>query len=125
MEVSSGYRPERYERENFEKMHADDGEGHAIARGSGRNSKLSLQDQLLLTLLRLRLGRMEKELVYQFGIDEATVSRIMKTWLNFMYQCIFRPSAFVARALQHDERTTDVHTRTQRSLIVAPNTSIA
>ena len=82
LEVSSGYRPERYGRENFEKMH---GEGHAIARGSGRKSKLSLQDQLLLTLMRLRLGRMEKELAYHFGIDEATVSRILKTWLNFLY----------------------------------------
>ena len=67
---------------NFEKMH---GEGHALAGGSGQKSKLSLQDQLLLTLMRLCLGRMGKELSYHFGIDEATVSRILKTRLNFLY----------------------------------------
>lgn len=59
--------------------------GRRIAKGSGRKSTLSLEDQLLITLMRLRLGRLENELAYLFGCDEATISRIFIKWLNFLY----------------------------------------
>ena len=59
--------------------------GRLIARGSGRKSTISPEDQLLITMMRLRLGRMENELAYQFGCTEATVSRIFTKWLNFLY----------------------------------------
>ena len=59
--------------------------GRLIARGSGRKSAISPEDQLLITMMRLRLGRMENELAYQFGCTEATVSRIFTKWLNFVY----------------------------------------
>ena len=49
---------------------------------SGHNVLLSLEDQLLLTLMRLRLGRMKQELTDQFGISRSAVSRCLITWVN-------------------------------------------
>ena len=42
----------------------------------------SLVDQLLRTLMRLRLGRMKQELVDQFGISRSAVSCCLITWVN-------------------------------------------
>ena len=47
-----------------------------------------MEDQLLVSLMCLRLGSMEKELSYHFGVDEATVSCILKKWFNFLYLCL-------------------------------------
>ena len=43
-------------------------EGRSRYPGAGRKPtpKFSLEDEILLTLMRLRLGRMEKDLAYQF-----------------------------------------------------------
>ena len=49
---------------------------------SSHNALLSLEDQLLLTLMRLRLGRMKQELADQFGISRSAVSRCLITWIN-------------------------------------------
>ena len=39
----------------------------------------------MLTMMRLRLGRFEQELAYQFGISISSVSRILHMWINFLY----------------------------------------
>ena len=39
----------------------------------------------MLTMMRLRLGRFEQELAYQFGISISSVSRILHMWRNFLY----------------------------------------
>ena len=42
-------------------------------------------EEFFLTMVRLRLGLMEQDLAYRFGISQPTVSRIVFTWINFMY----------------------------------------
>ena len=59
--------------------------GRLVCHGHGRRSKLSLEDQLLMTLMRLRLGRLEQDLAYEFGVHQTTVSRIFMKWINYMY----------------------------------------
>ena len=57
----------------------------------GRNRKCSLIDEFLIVLVRLRLGLFERDIGYRFGISQSTVSRILITWINFIYlqlQCI-------------------------------------
>ena len=60
-------------------------QGRLNCPGQGRPSVLTLEDELLMTLMRLRLGRMEQELAYVFGVDKSTVCRIFVKWINFMY----------------------------------------
>ncbi|XP_064462529.1 uncharacterized protein LOC135373224 [Ornithodoros turicata] len=50
-----------------------------------RRFVLSSEDQLLLTLMRLRLGLDGVDLTYRFGVSESTVSRIWITWVDFLY----------------------------------------
>ena len=61
------------------------GQGRKVAPGRGRKSALSLEDQLLVTLMRLRLGRLEQELAYMFNVDAGTISRVFNKWINFLY----------------------------------------
>jgi hypothetical protein len=51
----------------------------------GRPRSLSPIDEFFLTLVRLRLGLLEQDLAYRFGISQSTVSRIFTTWINFIY----------------------------------------
>ena len=51
----------------------------------GRFHKLTPVNEFFLTLCRLRLGLREQDLAYRFQISQTTVSRIVTTWVNFMY----------------------------------------
>ena len=52
---------------------------------SGQPHKLPPMEEFFLVLVRLRLGLMEQDLACRFGISQSTVSRIMITWINFLY----------------------------------------
>ncbi|CAN7981661.1 unnamed protein product [Ixodes pacificus] len=51
----------------------------------GRKRKLSTENELFLVLVRLRLGLFEADLAHRFFIAQSTVSRICKSWMNFLY----------------------------------------
>ena len=52
---------------------------------SGRPHILLPMEEFFLVLVRLRLGLMEQDIAYRFNISQSTVSRIIITWINFMY----------------------------------------
>ncbi|CAN7974768.1 unnamed protein product, partial [Ixodes persulcatus] len=52
---------------------------------SGRKRKLTMENELFLVLVRLRLGLFEHDLAHRFCIAHSTVSRICSSWINFMY----------------------------------------
>ena len=54
-------------------------------RGSGPHFALSLKDQLLVLLMRLRLNLLEWDLAFRFNVSEATISRMLNRWINFCY----------------------------------------
>jgi hypothetical protein len=58
---------------------------HFPQRKGGR-TKLSLQNQLLLTLMRLRLALLHQDLAFRFGVSLATVSVIVSTWVQLLYK---------------------------------------
>ena len=51
----------------------------------GHSCKLPLLEQFFLTLVKLRLGLLELDLAFRFGISQSTVSRIVGTWINLLY----------------------------------------
>ena len=51
----------------------------------GRKRLLSPLDEFFLVLVRLRLGLFEQDLAYRFAVSQSTVSRIINTWINFIY----------------------------------------
>ena len=44
----------------------------------------SLEDELLMTLMKLRLNLREEDLAFRFGVGQSTVSRVLSTWLPFL-----------------------------------------
>ena len=57
--------------------------GRVNMPGAGRKHRLSLEDEMLMTLVRLRLGRLEEDLPYEFDVSMSTVCRIFDKWINF------------------------------------------
>jgi len=50
--------------------------------------KLTPKNELLLTLMRLRLGLLNEDLADRFGISPATCSETFKTWISFLSMTI-------------------------------------
>ena len=67
------------------KSAAAEAAGRTNAPGARRKPILDLEDQLLVMMMRLRLGRQEKDLAYQFGVSMSCVSRITTMWLIFFW----------------------------------------
>ena len=56
-----------------------------IQETRGAPRMLSPLNEFFLVLCRIRLGLLEQDLAFRFGISQPTVSRICITWLNTMY----------------------------------------
>ena len=57
----------------------------ALSHKLGRHHILPPIEEFLLVLIRLRLGLLEQDIAYRFGLSQSTVSRIITTWINFLY----------------------------------------
>ncbi|KAK3921526.1 putative transposase for insertion sequence element IS702 [Frankliniella fusca] len=71
---------------------------------SSASKKLSIEDRLLMTLLRLRRGWDLDDIGLLFGVGESTASKIVYTWLQAMWFELKRlePAMFVSRHVQKD-----------------------
>ena len=52
-------------------------------------ASITLEDQLLLTLMKLRLNSKDLDLAHRFGISTATVSNICHTFVTALYELLF------------------------------------
>ena len=68
-------------------------------KARGPRHKLTPEDELLPTLIRLRLGLLHKDIAFRFGIAVSTVNDIVTTWIQFMYHQFnrLRSSMFPSR----------------------------
>ncbi|XP_068712765.1 uncharacterized protein [Montipora foliosa] len=51
----------------------------------GPDSKLTLEEEFLIVMIRLKVGLFQKDLAHRFGMSEATISRVFTSWINLMY----------------------------------------
>uniref|UniRef100_A0A7M5WV33 Transposase Helix-turn-helix domain-containing protein n=1 Tax=Clytia hemisphaerica TaxID=252671 RepID=A0A7M5WV33_9CNID len=60
---------------NFVKDHVDRDEN---------SIKLTHKQEFIIVLMRLRLGLLEQDLAYRFGVSQPTISRIINRWIGVM-----------------------------------------
>lgn len=60
-----------------------DDDSPAKVTRSGRRI-MTLEQEFLLTMMRIRTGIFQQDLAFRFGISEALVSRIFTTWIKLM-----------------------------------------
>ena len=66
--------------------------GKTEKKGKGRKRKImTLFEECLLTLVRIRRGYELTHIAYLFGVSESQASRIFTTWTNVLYRCL-RPT---------------------------------
>lgn len=51
----------------------------------GQNGRITIREELFITLLRLRRGFALKTIAYICNVSESVVSRIFNTWIQFMF----------------------------------------
>jgi hypothetical protein len=59
--------------------------GSTEKKGSGRPRVLSAEDQFLVMSMKLRNGFSNLHLGWLFNCDNTTISRIISSWLNYVY----------------------------------------
>lgn len=72
---------------------------HDGKRQQYTSRKLNLQDQLLLTLVKLRHNFPESDLGNRFGISQSSVSRIFTTWVLCLYHSFREVNIWPSRRL--------------------------
>ena len=50
-----------------------------------RNSNLTLFQQFLVTIIKLRLNLCDQDIAYCFGVSQSTISKTFRKWINRMY----------------------------------------
>ncbi|XP_064637845.1 uncharacterized protein LOC135494024 [Lineus longissimus] len=71
------------------------------------NRHLTAKDEFMLTLMRLRLGSLEKDLADRFEVSVSVCSRILATWLRFLAKT-FEKFIFVpSKDVFHENRPTE------------------
>ena len=54
-------------------------------RKPGPDSKLTLEEEFLIVIIRLKVRLFQKELAHRFGMSEASISRVLTSWIDLMY----------------------------------------
>ena len=54
-------------------------------RKTGKQRKLRPEDEFLMCCIRMRLGTLQEHLADMFCVSVTTVSRVLNTWINFMF----------------------------------------
>lgn len=68
----------------------------------GRQSVLSVDNQLFLVLTRIRLGLLERDLAHRFDLSEATVSDVFSKWISHMAHVFRQLPIWASKALVQD-----------------------
>ncbi|XP_064646828.1 uncharacterized protein LOC135499803 [Lineus longissimus] len=52
----------------------------------GKERKLSFKEEFFLVLVKLKTGKLNKDMALTFGVSESYISKSMSTWVNFLAQ---------------------------------------
>ncbi|XP_065288147.1 uncharacterized protein [Dermacentor albipictus] len=62
----------------------------AVKTGAGRPPALTMKEQLIAVLCRLRVGLLEQDLAYRLKVSVSTVSAMYTFWVNFLFEMLIQ-----------------------------------
>ena len=68
---------------NLEKSPGDQSKNYKYKPGPNR--QLTVENEFLMTLCRLKVGLLEDDISARFGVSQPVVSQIINTWVKFMF----------------------------------------
>ena len=97
--VQNDVDPEYYEREP------------ELGVGPGRPRILNFKEEFFLVMCRLRQGLAERHLGHLYNISQSTVSRIVISWVNFMYLRFGQLNTWPSRKVVDDTMPQDFRSK--------------
>jgi hypothetical protein len=85
---------------------------------------LTPQDQLFLTLIKLRCAKEDIELSLLFQISESTVSRIFNTWVNFLHFQLNDLNIWPSRQVVDECMPSDFHKKFPTTRVILDATEM-
>ncbi|XP_062567690.1 uncharacterized protein LOC134229923 [Saccostrea cucullata] len=98
--------------------------GPSVGELTYQCSLLHPKDQLFMTLIKLRQDKEDLELSMLFNVSESTVSRIIITWINFMYFQLKEINIWPAPAVIHEYMPQDFNSKFPNTRVILDATEI-
>ncbi|XP_069119303.1 uncharacterized protein, partial [Argopecten irradians] len=87
-------------------------------------TSLSAENQFFLTMIKLRQGSEDFELSEKFNISETTVSKVIITWINFMYFQLKELPIWPARDTVTEHMPVDFKKKFQSTRVILDATEV-
>lgn len=110
--------------EDVDVLDNDDSDDEDTPSSSGRQHALAVEDEFLMTLMKLKLGLFNKDLAVRFCVSVSTVSRIIKTWINLIYIRLGSLKIFPHRDVILANMTKDYKKKFPTSMIIIDCTEL-
>ena len=98
--------------------------GPAVDHLTYKSQSLSPRDELFLTLMKLRQAKDDTELSFFFSISESTVSKVVMTWINFLYFQLKEMNIWPSREVVDQHMPTDFKRKFPRTRVILDATEI-
>ena len=96
-----------------------------LKSNKGRKRLLSSLNELFLLLVRLLLGLFEQDLAYRFCVSQSTVSRIIITWIDFLYLQFKQIPIWAPRSLVYSNMPEVFKTKYPTTRVIIDATEIS
>ena len=101
---------------------------HCLGPASGhltyKSKSLKPEDELFLTLIKLRLNKEDEELAFFFGVTKQVVGRIFHTWLNFLSFQLHELNLWLPRSVIDDFMPEDFRKKFPNTRVIIDATEI-
>jgi hypothetical protein len=98
--------------------------GPSVDHLSYKSCALSSKDELFLTLIKLRQGKEDTELSFYFSVSETTVSKIVVTWINFLYFQLREINIWPTREIVNEHMPLDFRRKIPQTRVILDATEI-
>ncbi|XP_013391522.1 uncharacterized protein LOC106159689 [Lingula anatina] len=88
------------------------------------SKSLSVEDHLFLTLIKLRLAKDDKDLGFLFKVSSSTVSKIVNTWVVFMYYQLSEIDFWPDKQTVQEHMPTDFKAKFPKTRVILDATEI-